>query len=150
MKYKTTALAVLIAMLSTSAYSTPRIENQTHRIQNTYPQINYLPHPTGCPAIAFCGCGAAKDLGLEDKDKSLWAAASWFKFPRSQPARNTVAVAKHHVFVLKQDQGNGLWLVADYNSGGHLSRLHVRGLKGFTIVNPLPAKLKSLWSIFVG
>jgi len=148
MKRTVTALAVLIAM-STSAYSKP-YQNQYKPIQNTYPQQNYLPHPAGCPATAFCGCGAAKDLGLEDKDKSLWAAVTWFKFPRSRPAPNMVAVQQHHVFVLKQDQGNGLWLVADYNSGGHKSRLHVRGLTGFTIVNPLPAKLKSWWNIFIG
>lgn len=125
------------------------IQNQTRKIADNLPKQNYLPHPDGCPATNFCGCGAAKDLGIEDKDKSLWAAASWFKFPRSAPARNTVAVKQHHVFVLKQDVGNGNWLVADYNSGGHLSRLHVRGLAGFTIVNPLP-KLKSFWDWFIG
>jgi hypothetical protein len=125
------------------------IQNNTSRIVNHYPEIIMLPHPEGCPATAFCGCGAAKDLGIEDKAKALWAAVNWFKFPRAQPAPNMAAVAQHHVFVLKKDMGGGQWLVADYNSGGHLSRLHVRGLGGFTIVNPLP-RLKSFWASFIG
>jgi hypothetical protein len=58
-------------------------------------------------------------------------------------------VANHHVFVLKQDMGNGQWLVADYNSGGHLSRLHVRGIAGYTIVNPMPY-IRPRWNTFVG
>ena len=171
MKLKTAASAALIAVLSTPAYSLPqrsiqqvqprtiqqgqyrlrqqvprvqpRIQNDTSKIRD---QVVALPHPDGCPRTAFCGCGAAKDLGIED-DKSLWSASAWLKFPRSSPAPNTAAVAAHHVFVLKRDMGNGNWLVADYNSGGHLSRLHVRGLAGFTIVNPLP-RLKSWWRSF--
>lgn len=94
----------------------------------------YLSHPMGCPRHAFCGCGAAQDLGL--RDRSLWLARSWFRFPRSYPAPNTVGVRSHHVFVLKQHMGGNNWLVADYNSGGHRSRLHVRSISGYTIVSP--------------
>jgi hypothetical protein len=94
--------------------------------------------------IIFCGCGAAAHLGIADR--SLWLAASWYKFPRSHPAPNTVAVRRHHVFVLKEDRGGGLWLVADYNSGGHLSRLHVRSLSGYTIVQPSYGNWGSQWS----
>lgn len=38
--------------------------------------------------------------------------------------------------LLKQQTEDGRWLVADYNSGGHASRLHVRPLSGYAIVNP--------------
>ena len=116
-----------------------------YRQVSYYPQQNYyLPHPHNCPARAFCGCGAAAHLGIADR--SLWLAASWYKFPRSHPAPNTVAVRRHHVFVLKEDRGGGLWLVADYNSGGHLSRLHVRSLSGYTIVQPSYGNWGSQWS----
>jgi hypothetical protein len=32
--------------------------------------------------------------------------------------------------------GNGQWLIRDYNSGGGLSRMHVRDLRGYIFVNP--------------
>lgn len=94
----------------------------------------FLPHPAGCPRSAFCGCGAARELGINDR--SLWLARSWYKFPRTAAAPNTVAVRPHHVFVLKQHVGGDKWLVADYNSGGRMSRLHVRSISGYTIVSP--------------
>ena len=94
----------------------------------------FLPHPAGCPARAFCGCGAARELGLHDR--SLWLASSWYRFPRSAPGHNTVAVRPHHVFVLKQQVRGSIWLVADYNSGGHQSRLHERDISRYTIVSP--------------
>lgn len=95
----------------------------------------YLPHPSGCTHYAFCGCGAAVEV-FGAPIRRLWLAANWYAFPRSAPAPGNVAVRPHHVFVLRQDYGGGKWLVADYNSGGHTSRLHVRSLAGYTIVNP--------------
>jgi hypothetical protein len=32
--------------------------------------------------------------------------------------------------------GNGQWLIRDYNSGGGLSRMHVRDVRGYIFVNP--------------
>jgi hypothetical protein len=94
-----------------------------------------LPHPAGCPRVAFCGCGASADL-YGRPVRALWLAASWFKFPRAQPARNMAAVRRHHIFVLKQHVRGNVWLVADYNSGGHKSRLHQRSIAGYAIVDP--------------
>ena len=94
-----------------------------------------LPHPNGCPARAFCGCGAAVEVfGRPIRD--LWLAANWFKFPRTAPASGMAGVRSHHVFILKQHLGGDIWLVADYNSGGHKSHLHPRSIRGYTIVNP--------------
>jgi hypothetical protein len=47
-----------------------------------------------------------------------------------------VAVTSHHVMVLEADMGNGQWQVYDANSGGGLTRIHVRSIAGYTIVNP--------------
>jgi hypothetical protein len=92
-------------------------------------------HPSGCPRIAFCGCGAAVRI-FGSPIRSLWLAAAWYRFPRSRPAPGMVAVRRHHVFVLEADLGAGNWRVYDANSGGHLTRIHARSIAGYTIVNP--------------
>lgn len=94
-----------------------------------------LSHPAGCPRSAFCGCGASIEI-FGKPVRELYLAANWFKFPRTSPAPNTVGVRRHHVFVLKQHVGGSNWLVYDANSGGHRTRLHVRSISGYTIVQP--------------
>ncbi len=68
--------------------------------------------------------------------RELWLAANWFKFPRAQPAPGMVAVRKHHVFVIREVRAPGLVLAYDANSGGRKTRLHLRRLAGYTVVNP--------------
>jgi hypothetical protein len=92
-------------------------------------------HPSGCPSRAFCGCGAAVRV-FGSPIRSLWLAANWFKFPRAAPAPGTVAVRRHHVFVLEADLGGGVWSVYDANSGRGLTRIHARSLAGYVVVNP--------------
>lgn len=92
-------------------------------------------HPSGCPARAFCGCGAAVRV-FGSPIRSLWLAANWFKFPRSAPAAGMVAVRRHHVFVLEQHLGGNTWLAYDANSGGRRTRIHPRSIAGYVIVNP--------------
>ena len=92
-------------------------------------------HPSGCPARAFCGCGTAVRL-LGAPVRSLWLAANWFRFPRAAPAPGMAAVRRHHVFAIEQVLGNGKVLAYDPNSGGHKTRIHVRSLAGYVIVNP--------------
>lgn len=92
-------------------------------------------HPAGCPARAFCGCGAAVRV-FGSPIRSLWLAANWFKFPRSAPAAGMVAVRRHHVFVLEAHIGGDTWQVYDANSGRRLTRIHARSIAGYTIVNP--------------
>jgi len=103
-------------------------------------------HPAGCPARAFCGCGAAvRIFGKPVRD--LWLAANWFKFPRTAPAPGTVAVRRHHVFVLEQHLGGNTWLAYDANSGRHATRIHPRSIAGYTIVNPRGVAVKySHWT----
>jgi len=102
----------------------------------------FLPLPAGCPARAFCGCGAAVEVFGTAK-RSLWLAAAWFHFPHTSPAPGMVGVRSHHVFVLRQHIEGLVWLIADYNSGGHQSRLHQRSISGYTIVNPHGARYAS-------
>ena len=92
-------------------------------------------HPQGCPRTAFCGCGAALRV-FGHVERSLMAAASWFRFPRAAPAPGMAAVRRHHVMVLEADMGGGRWRVYDANAGRHLTRIHVRSIAGYTIVNP--------------
>jgi len=96
----------------------------------------FLNHPAGCPRVAFCGCGAAVEVGYGPR-RDLWPSSAWpRKFPRTNPAPQTVAYRRGHVFVLKRHISGKTWLVADYNSGGHRSRLHPRSIAGYIIVDP--------------
>ncbi len=94
-----------------------------------------LPHPAGCPRRAFCGCGAAVEV-FGKPVRSLWLAANWLRFPRAAPAPGMVAARRGHVFVIRQVLGGGKVLAYDANSGNGLTRIHVRNLTGFVVVNP--------------
>ena len=91
--------------------------------------------PSDCPH-SYCGCGLRKYLGLEDKRLNL--ASNWARlFPReSGPRAGLAAVRSGHVMYIEGSAGNGQWLVRDYNSGGGLSRMHVRDVRGYVFVNP--------------
>lgn len=91
--------------------------------------------PSGCPH-AYCGCGLRKYLGLSDVRLNL--ASNWARlFPReASPRPGLAAVRSGHVMYIEAAAGNGQWLIRDYNSGGGLSRLHVRDVRGYVLVNP--------------
>lgn len=94
--------------------------------------------PAGCP-FQFCGCGASIEVfGRIIPRYNL--AANWFRdFPRVSHANasaNMVAGNSSHVFVLKEHRRDDVWLVKDFNSGGHRTRLHERKLSSYTVVDP--------------
>ena len=91
--------------------------------------------PVGCPH-AFCGCEASRYLfGTIRADLNL--ASNWTrKFPRTSPAPGMAAVRNHHVMVLMSHVGGNDWLVHDGNSGGGLTRDHVRSISGYVFVDP--------------
>ena len=135
---------LLIAVLALAASPAHARKNHSrhhhsHQTVLAYGQASYgetmLPHPAGCPARAFCGCGAAVEV-FGSAIKSLWPAAAWFKFPHASPAPGMVGVRSHHVFVLRQHIEGSVWLVDDYNSGGHQSRRHARDISGYSTRNP--------------
>ena len=100
---------------------------------------SFLPHPPGCPRTQFCACGVAVELfGGNGRDwRNLWQARAWYKFPRSHsPSSGDVAVRNHHVFVLASHIEGDVWMIKDFNSGNHQSRLHARSINGYTIVSP--------------
>jgi hypothetical protein len=94
-----------------------------------------LAHPSGCPRVAFCGCGAATAV-FGSPRRDLWQARAWYKFPRAQAASGNAIVRAHHVAILREHVSGSVWMVEDYNSGGHQSRMHARDISGFTVVNP--------------
>lgn len=103
--------------------------------QKVYTPPTIVAHPAGCPARAFCGCGAAVRL-FGAPVRSLWLAANWFRFPRAAPAPGMAAVRRHHVFVLERHIEGSTWLAYDANSGGHATRIHARSIAGYVIVDP--------------
>lgn len=90
--------------------------------------------PSGCPR-AYCGCSASLYLFGKIRPE-LNLASNWLKFPRATPAPRMVAARRGHVFVLVEHKGGSQWLVHDGNSGRGLTRLHVRSIAGYTVVNP--------------
>ena len=118
-------------ILATSTIANAK-HRHSHRSIGTYISADtgeqILPHPAGCPRSAFCGCGAMNDLGVTDK--RYMKASYWVHYQ----GHGTVAVWSHHVAVVEQMLGNGLAMLRDYNSGGHLSRRHVRSIAGARIV----------------
>ena len=91
--------------------------------------------PAGCP-YRYCGCGLRMYLGLSDVRLNL--ASNWARLlPREAgPRPGLAAVRSGHVMYIESAAGNGQWLIRDYNSGGGLSRMHVRDVRGYIFVNP--------------
>lgn len=108
------------------------------------PEATLVSHPAGCPARAFCGCGAALRV-FGSPVRSLWLAANWFRFPRALPAAGMVAVRRHHVFVLESHIEGATWLAYDANSGGHRTRIHARSIRGYAIVDPHAGRNVFAW-----
>lgn len=115
-----------------------RIEQHRERSSSKvvgHGEAQLLPHPAGCPSRAFCGCGASIEV-FGKSIRELWLAAEWFKFPRAEPAPGMVAVRRHHVFVIREVRARNMVLAYDANSGGRKTRIHLRSLAGYTVVNP--------------
>lgn len=93
--------------------------------------------PAGCPR-SFCGCGAAiRVFGRIVPELNL--AANWLRFPRVSPAPGMAAARRGHVFVLERHIAGDIWIAYDANSGGHVTRIHARSVRGYTVVNPRSA-----------
>jgi hypothetical protein len=90
--------------------------------------------------VAFCGCGvSAKVFGRPVRN--LFLAANWRRFPPASPAPGMVAWRFGHVFYIIAVKARGVVLAYDPNSGGHLTRVHLRSLAGFRVVNPHAARM---------
>lgn len=98
--------------------------------------------PAGCPH-AYCGCGASLYLFNRIRPE-LNLAWNWVKyFPRTTPAPRTVAANRHHVMVLLSHVSGNDWLVHDSNSGRGLTRVHVRSIRGYVIVDQSAQRMVS-------
>lgn len=97
--------------------------------------------PAGCPSL-YCACATSLRVfgrivpGLNLSD-------TWLeRFARAAPAPQMVAVrprarrARGHVMVLLEQVDGRRWRVWDANSGHGLTRIHVRSIAGFAIVDP--------------
>ncbi|MDP2298704.1 MAG: hypothetical protein Q8M24_24975 [Pseudolabrys sp.] len=91
--------------------------------------------PAGCPH-RYCGCEASRHVFGKIRPE-LNLASNWIKyFPRTSPAPGMAAARPGHVMVLVQHVDGDNWLVHDGNSGGGLTRRHVRSIRGHVVVNP--------------
>lgn len=126
------AAFAIVAILPSQASARHR---HHHRATESVGGELYLPHPSGCPARAFCGCGVSVKV-FGHPVRNLFLASNWFKFPHASAAPGMVAVRNHHVMYIESVDGNGNAVVYDPNSGGHQTRLHTRSLSGYSIRNP--------------
>ncbi len=98
--------------------------------------------PSGCPH-SYCGCGVSlKVFGRIRPELNL--AWNWAKYFQHEPAARVglVAVRPGHVMQIVGG-GAGRWVVYDPNSGGGLTREHVRDLRGYVFVNPHATRVAS-------
>lgn len=87
----------------------------------------------------FCGAEAVRYVyGVAaSARRDLWLAANWIrKFNRTSPAPGMAAARPGHVMVLISQVSGLDWLVHDGNSGGGLTRKHVRSIAGYVVVDP--------------
>jgi hypothetical protein len=97
--------------------------------------VQIVAHPVGCPRTLFCGCGAARELGLSDP--SLWAVKAWYQFPRAAAAPGMALLwGERHVAAIRAVHDDGTVTVYDANSGGGLTRIHRISLAGLIVVDP--------------
>jgi hypothetical protein len=119
---------VLIAIMTGTADA----NNRKHhiRVSASYDSGTIIGgRPAGCP-VRYCGCGARLYLGINDIRLNL--AANW---PRYYKGNRMIAVWSHHVALVERMTGPNEALLRDYNSGGGLSRLHIRNISGARIIN---------------
>ncbi|HEY4775867.1 MAG TPA: hypothetical protein VIH40_13735 [Xanthobacteraceae bacterium] len=96
--------------------------------------------PAGCPS-RYCGCGLSLKLFGKIRPE-LNLAWNWVKyFPRTTAAPDMVAARRGHVMGLISQVSGDDWLVYDANSGGGLTRIHVRRIRGYVIVNPFASRM---------
>jgi len=134
---KAIVCAALFVVCTTSAQAHPR-----HRHFHFQPSTSASMdgervvggRPAGCPH-AFCGCEASLyRFGRIIPELNL--ASNWRRFPRAAPAQGMAAVRSGHVMILQHQVDGNIWSVHDGNSGGHLTREHLRSIAGYTIVDP--------------
>lgn len=106
-------------------------------VARVHDQGQIVAHPAGCPSRAFCGCGVARYI-FGSPVRALWLAAAWLRYPPAAPGPGMVAVARggHHVFAIVAVHSPGVVMAYDPNSGRHRTRIHLRSLAGYRVVNP--------------
>ncbi len=136
-KFIAIAVSAFVLALATPAQARRHHHHHSRAIQTDYIHTleRVVSHPWGCPRVAFCGCGASVDV-FGHPVRALYLASAWFKFPRTSAAPGMVAVRSHHVFVIREVNGDGTVVAYDPNSGGHLTRVHTISLAGYSVRDP--------------
>jgi hypothetical protein len=136
------AVFVVAALWILAAQAEAHPHTYLHRVQYFRQAMAALPsdervvgnRPAGCPS-AFCGCEASLyRFGHIIPELNL--AGNWRRFPRAAPAPGMAAVNSGHVMILQQHVAGDIWYVHDGNSGGHVTREHLRSIAGYAIVDP--------------
>lgn len=132
-----------VRKVKTAGLKQIRRKHQKHKAREriiapaNYATAQIVDHPIGCPRRSFCGCGTALYLlGKRVTEGGLAIAANWLSFPRAACAPGMAAARPGHVFAIIECLSGNRAMVYDPNSGGHKTRVHVRDLSRYAIVNP--------------
>ena len=135
MKMAATLTLVTAIVLASSSAQARHYRHHHHSSYVYATEGQVVSHPSGCPRIAFCGCGASVEV-FGHPIRELYLAANWFRFPHTTAASGMVAVRNHHVFVIRSVNSDGTVVAYDANSGGHLTRVHTVSLVGYSVRDP--------------
>lgn len=134
------AIATLV-LLALCATALPREATDQYEFHEPVPSHRLLEAPGGgrpplCPPRRWCGCALSLRV-FGQPIRPLYLAANWMRyFRRAAPGPHMVAARKGHVMQLLAHVEGARWLVYDPNSGGGLTRVHVRSISGFVVVDP--------------
>lgn len=98
-------------------------------------ETRIVAHPAGCPRRLFCGCGVSVRV-FGRPIRHFYLARNWMAYPKTSPKTGAVAANRRHVMFIEHYLGGNRAIVYDPNSGGRKTRIHVRDLRGYKIVNP--------------
>jgi hypothetical protein len=147
------ALALAISVCASAADAKPLRQQQLFydnngRITTNQTQPEYSPgrqasydrgqivaHPVGCQRRLFCGCGVSvKAFGKPIRE--LFLARNWGYYFNPAPfASGNVAWSYGHVVYILGGTRSAA-LLYDPNSGGGKTRVHVRNISRYYIVDP--------------
>ena len=111
------------------------LRDRGHELKVRHIRARIVAHPEGCPRVRFCGCGVSLHV-FGKRVRDLYLAANWRRFKPAPPAPGTVAWRYGHVFAVVKVLRHGVVLAYDPNSGRGLTRVHVRRLAGYKVVDP--------------
>jgi hypothetical protein len=126
--FAATALALVLA--SPAAHARRHHHHHHHHHHATRGAVDAIgARPAACAGIPWCGCWLRLHLGINDVRLNLARAWASVGSVAPGPARNVIAVWRHHVGLITENLGGGMIRLLSGNDG-HAVRDRVRSTRG--------------------